>query len=664
MKKISRYIKLVIVLISTMVLFACSNDNTSETESSAEAEIASAVMVESVSDLVSYDEDDYLTEWDENDATFIELDGSEIKAEGDVIISDGSITIKTSGTYVVSGELTDGQIIVDAEDKGTVHLVLNGVTITDANSAPIYVKEAQKTVLTIQEGTENVVTDGSEYVYDVEEDEEPNAAIFSKDNLTINGTGALSVQANFNNGITSKDELKIIEGNIDIVAADDGLIGRDLLAIKDGNFIIDAAGDGLKSSKEEDEDKGNIVIENGTFDVISGSDGIQAINSLYIVDGTYNFVSGEGSPDTIETGGAMERAWGGETSSTEEVTDETSTKGLKATVEIMVSGGTFTMNTLDDAIHSNGTITISAGDFTIATGDDGVHADSSLDILNGTITITKSYEGIESNTITIEDGEINIVASDDGVNVAGGDDATTVEGYSESEDNALIINGGFITVDAQGDGLDANGSIYMSAGTVIVNGPTNSGNGSLDYDGEFEITGGTLIASGSSGMVQATSESSTQNAIMMTYSETQVAGTTVHVEDDDGNTIITYTPSKDYQSVLISTEELETDTSYTLYTGGSSTGNETSGLITDGDDYQSGEEVVTFIPTDVIQWIDESGITTGNIGGMGMGGNRQGEIPEEGMRGRPEGDMEPGEMPEGGFNPNENREDPNTDTGL
>lgn len=639
-----------------MFLFSCSNDNTSETESSTETEIASAVVTENVSDLVTYDDDDYLTEWDEDDATYIELDGSEIQAEGDVIISDGSITIKTSGTYVVSGELTDGQIIVDAEDEGTVHLVLNGVNITDSDSAPIYVKQAQKTVLTIQEGTENVVTDGTDYVYDDEEAEEPNAAIFSNDDLTINGTGTLSVQANFNNGITSKDELKIVEGAIDIVAADDGLMGRDLLAIQDGSFTIDAAGDGLKSTKDEDEEKGNIVIENGTFDVTSGSDGIQAINSLYIVDGTYNFVSGEGSPDTIETGGGMEQPWGEETTTTTE-TEETSTKGIKATVDITIIGGTFTMDTLDDAVHSNGSITIADGAFTIATGDDGVHADATLDILNGTINITKSYEGIESNTITIEDGEIDIVATDDGVNVAGGDDATTVEGYSESENNALLINGGLLTVDAEGDGLDANGSIYMTAGTVIVNGPTNSGNGSLDYDSEFELNGGTFVASGSSGMAQVNSDSSTQNVIMMTYSETQAAGTTVHLEDASGNTIVTYTPSKDYQTVLISSADLETDTSYTFYTGGSSTGTNIDGLITDGDDYQGGEEVVTFTPTDTVQWIDESGTTTaGSTGGKsgGMGG-AAGEMPEGDFGERPEG-MERGEMPEGGFNPNATEE--------
>jgi hypothetical protein len=341
--------------------------------------------------------------------------------------------------------------------------------------------------------------------------------------------------------------------------------------------------------------------------------------------------------------------WGNNNEVTsEEETESQSNKGIKAGTLIAIEGGTFNLDTLDDAIHSNDSITMADGDLIINAGDDGIHADTSIVINGGNINIEKSYEGIESADITIAGGNIYVTASDDGVNVAGGNDGSSMNGrpgqnnFNLTEDNKLAINGGYMVVNASGDGLDANGSIYMTGGTVIVKGPTNSGNGALDYDRVFEISGGTLITTGSMGMAQAPSETSSQHSIVMNFSNTQEAHSLVHLQDSEGNTIITFAPEKAYQNIIISSPELIKDESYVLYSGGTVTGNESNGLYTDGD-YQNGTKIVDFTISDILTWLSETGVTTGaqqrGFGGMGRQGGGfqnqegvpvQGEMPIQG----------------------------------
>ncbi|WP_346234616.1 carbohydrate-binding domain-containing protein [Lysinibacillus telephonicus] len=655
-KQKSKLFKVAAPLMCTGLLFGCSN-NTEDVDSTSNPAVANAESLSTIgnqevasviSEKVAYSDEDFYSEWD--NATSIKLNGDSATYEGDggVVIDGSTITIRTSGVYEISGKLNDGQIHVNAEDEETVQLILNGVEINSSTYAPIYIENAEKTIVSLEEGTKNVLTDGEKYVYENSDDDEPNAALFSKDNLTINGSGTLIVNGNYNNGIASKDELRITGGTIQIDAVDDGLMGRDLVAVKDGNITIKAGGDGIKSTNDKDSSKALIAIEGGKFDIESANDGIQAETSLLIADGEFAITSGGGSPETIETNENNRMAPpGGMPSSemtppaeadlnaaatspetqtetetaaeTEEVTE--STKGLKASVEVAIGGGSFTIDSLDDAVHSNNSITITGGDLKVATGDDGIHADISILTKGGSINVTKSYEGVESKTITIADGEIHVNSVDDGINVGGGNDSSGRDfaATENTEENLLSINGGFVYVNATGDGLDSNGSISMTDGTVIVNGPTNNNNGSLDYDQNFEISGGLLIASGSSGMAMATSEKSTQNTIMMTYSETQSAGTLLHLEDGDGNTVITFAPEKDYQSVLISSPQLTKDGSYTLYSGGTATGSESNGLFSNGD-YQGGTSVVEFMISDIVTWLNETGITEANTGHGGMGG--------------------------------------------
>jgi predicted small secreted protein len=640
MKTLKKASKACLVLLLAVVISACSTTNgaqgdvenkstvtTVQSGTTASVQPASAKL----SDLVTFDEHDSTTAWSMENTTAIELNGTNATINGSGAEgAEGSVMITAAGTYVLSGTMSDGQIVIDVQDDGIVRLVLNGVNIHDSDSAAIYIKEAGKAIITLQEGTENTVSDGATYVYADDTTDEPSAALFSKADLTINGTGKLAITANFNDGITSKDDLKIMAGTIEIQAADDGIVGKDMIAVQEGTITIIAQGDGIKSTNDTDTDKGFIAIAAGAFDIKAGNDGIQAETALVIDGGAYTLVTGGGSANgEVKTGDKGRGPMGGNTSQSSTATEETGTesaKGLKAGGNINVNNGSFTIDAADDAVHSNSNVAITAGEFTIATGDDGIHADALVSIAGGVIHITKSYEGIEGANIEISGGEIHVVASDDGVNVAGGNDEATVGGgpreqdqFSNSSANQLTISGGTLTVDASGDGLDSNGSILMTGGTVIVNGPTTSGNGALDYDGNFKQSGGTLVAVGSAGMTQAPADDSSQFSVSMTFSQTQQAGAIVHLEDSEGNTILTFAPSKAYQSVVISSPDLKESGSYTLYSGGSSTGTEVDGLYTDGE-YGGGTKVTEFEITSSVTWLNESGVTTGGNNRQGPGG--------------------------------------------
>jgi hypothetical protein len=253
---------------------------------------------------------------------------------------------------------------------------------------------------------------------------------------------------------------------------------------------------------------------------------------------------------------------------------------------VNINGGDFTISSADDAIHSNDGIIINDGIFDISSGDDGIHADASLEISGGDISITKSYEGIESVSITIDDGNVYLVSSDDGLNVAGDSSSGGSSGYM------FYMNGGYLAVYSRGDGLDVNGSVEMSDGVVLVHGPTSDGNGPLDYDRSFTITGGILVAAGSSGMAQAPSTSSTQYSVLLGF-DARNAGTLFHVETEGGTEILTFSPSKRYESIVFSTPELRNGTTYDAYFAGSSTGSETDGLY-EGGSYSPGSLYKTF----------------------------------------------------------------------
>jgi hypothetical protein len=545
---------------------------------------------------VEYDGDDLDSSTSRPDMSYIALEGTLITFDGSGATVNGNvITITSAGMYSMGGALDDGQIVVDTEDEETVVLVLNGADIACSTSAPIYIANAKKTVITLAEGTENRVTDGDSYVFEDAESDEPNAAIFSKDDLTINGNGSLTVNANYNNGIASKDDLKITGGSITINAANDGIKGRDSIAVKDGTITVHAGSDGMQSTNDEDAEKGYIAIEGGTLDITAELDGIHAETRLLVSGGDVTISSGGGSINS-----SSGDRWGnwGRGNNPNDNTPGDSAKGLKAGVDVTITAGTIHIDSSDDAVHSNDSLTISGGSILLASGDDGIHSDSTLEINGGDLCITKSYEGIESALIAINDGHIRIVASDDGINAAGGNDGSSMNGrpgqnrFDLSGNRHLYVNGGYIAVDAIGDGLDINGPIDMTGGAVIVNGPTANNNGALDYAGAFNITGGFFVAVGSSGMAQAPSMSSTQYSVMYNYESPQAAGTMVHIETQEGKEILTFVPTKTYQSVVLSSPELENGATYVIYSGGSSTGTVTDSLYSGGT-YAAGTQVAS-----------------------------------------------------------------------
>ena len=536
------------------------------------------------------DEGDYI--WDSSDVITITLniDSISVDDENGTTIDETTVTITSAGTYSIKGTLEDGQIIVDTNDEEVVRLILNGVNISSTTNAPVYVANAEKTIIVLADNTENYLTDNG--------GNEDNGALLSRDDLTIYGNGSLTVSGNANDAIRSNDGLIIKSGNITVTSVDDGIRGKDYLVIKGGNITVNSVGDGLKSDNAEEENRGYISIEDGTIDITSTQgDAITAQTDLLVTGGTFTLTSGGGSAVTP---------------------DDVSTKGLKAGVCIVIDDGDFTISSSDDAIHSDHMILINNGTYHIASGDDGIHADTSLEINGGIFVISQSYEGLESTIVTINNGHFQIYASDDGINSAAGGGGGFAPGggwgggggggFGSPGEFYIYINGGFIYIESDCDGLDTDGYIEMSGGVLIINGPVPGSfpNGAIDYGfGSFKLTGGTLVGVGSSDMAQGPSTSSTQYSVLVNFRSSQPANRLVHIQNASGETVLTFSPAKAYQSIVFSSAELATG-SYDLYLGGTSTGTLSYGIYEDGT-YSPGTKYTSFEISTIVTTIGGGG---------------------------------------------------------
>lgn len=580
----------------------------SETETNAE-ETSAQSEAGSYSSADMFTERDLAGTYEESGAVYVTLSGDGIIGETDgVAINGQTVTITAEGTYIFSGTLSEGQIVVDA-DNAKVQIVFDNVDITCASSAAVYVKSAEKVFVTLAEGAQNTLRNTDEYV--AIDDNNIDAVIFAKSDLTLNGTGSLTIVSAEGHGIVSKDDLKITGGTYDIIAAGHALSGKDSVRIADGTFILTAEKDGIHAENADDEEKGYIYIADGDFTITSDGDGMDASNIVQIEDGTFDITAGGGAANSQKThesdmpGGGMsqniERPDGesmpqmgekpdGENMPQDTTTDEsgTSTKGIKAGGGMYLNGGTYQINSADDSIHSNANIMIADGTYTLATGDDGVHADDALTVNGGTITVTESYEGLEGLTVTINDGTIDITARDDGINTAGGTDQSGFGTFGdhfkgmdsaddeteETTDNEMWmeLNGGYIHILAGGDGVDSNGDLTINGGEIYIDGPSDNGNSAIDYGDRSSayVNGGTLAAIGSSGMAEVMSDSSKQKVLMVKLGEQMEAGNVV-LTDSEGNVIVSYTALKTYDCVIISTAEVESGATYTLATSGTTT---------------------------------------------------------------------------------------------
>ena len=583
----------------------------SETETNAE-ETSAQSEAGTFSSADMFTERDLAGTYEESGAVYVTLSDDGITGETDgVAINGQTVTITAEGTYIFSGTLSEGQIVVDA-DNAKVQIVFDNVDITCASSAAVYVKSAEKVFVTLAEGSQNTLRNTDEYV--AIDDNNIDAVIFAKSDLTLNGTGSLTIVSAEGHGIVSKDDLKITGGTYDITAAGHALSGKDSVRIADGTFILTAEKDGIHAENADDEEKGYIYIADGDFTITSDGDGMDASNIVQIEDGTLDITAGGGAANSLKThesdmpggpGGGMpqngEKLDGesmpqmgekpdGENMPQDTTTDEsgTSTKGIKAGGGMYLNGGTYQIDSADDSIHSNANITIADGTYTLATGDDGVHADDALIVNGGTITVTESYEGLEGLTVTINDGTIDITARDDGINTAGGTDQSGFGTFGdhfkgmdsaddeteETTDNEMWmeLNGGYIHILAGGDGVDSNGDLTINGGEIYIDGPSDNGNSAIDYGDRSSayVNGGTLVAIGSSGMAEVMSDSSKQKVLMVKLGEQMEAGNVV-LTDSEGNVIVSYTALKTYDCVIISTAEVESGATYTLTTSGTTT---------------------------------------------------------------------------------------------
>ncbi len=502
-----------------------------------------------------------------------------------VNVSGSKATIVSSGIYKITGSLADGQIIINTEDDETVWIILDGVNIKCLTGSPLFISKAKKVVVVMADSTENYLSDGTSYTEQV--DGEPNAALFSKADMTIYGNGSLTVKGNYKDGISSKDGLIIKSGTIIVDAADDGIRGKDYLIIHDGNITVNAGGDGIKSDNAVNTSLGYISIETGTINVFSGGDALTAQTNLTISGGVFNIVSGGGSNAIVSSG--------------------LSAKGIKGLAGILINGGYINVNSADDALHSNSSINISGGNLLLSSSDDGIHADASIIVDNCTLNIAKSYEGIESKNISVDNSNVSIVSSDDGFNATAG-------AATEMNDNScLSLNSGYVYVNSsKGDALDCNGNLYIKGGIVIVHGPASQPEVGMDYNGVCNVSGGMLVISGiNSNMTQAPSTSSTQYAVLIRFTSTLAANTIVHVEDSDGNEILTFAPVRSYQSVIFSSPLLKSGSTYNIYTGGSYSGASVNGLYSGGI-YSAGTLYKSFTISGIITTI---GSATNGPGG-------------------------------------------------
>ncbi|MFQ9510632.1 MAG: carbohydrate-binding domain-containing protein [Lachnospiraceae bacterium] len=564
------------------VLNECSNNSneisptsevaTTEISSASSSETATTVATPVNTDLIEFKAKDIYTDFQTVAYTDIELRDNGTKAGDGYEVNGNTITIVEEGTYVITGTLTDGQLIINTDKESDVRLVFNDVSITSTTLAPIYVKQADKVIISLPEGTNNTITDT---ITSTDGDEEITAAIYSKEDLSINGSGNLVVHANANDGITSKDTLKITGGNITIQATDDGIVGKDSILIKDGVLTVTCTGDGLKSTSSE-VDCGYIYIENGTYVIHAGNDGIQAETSLLIMDGNFDITTGEVKmPVPMQTISKSQED--GEIGpQPEQTTDEETTqsaKGIKASGYLEINGGNYMFDTPDDTIHSNDTVSVNGGTIQVKSGDDGIHADSVLEIADGTITVEKSYEGLEAASINISGGVISVTASDDGINAAGGADSSSLgdrpgrNNFNTSTNASIEINGGDLYVDASGDGLDSNGTITINDGTVIINGAMSSGNGYFDCDGTFLVNGGILLGLGGSGMLVTPSDSSAQNSITV-IGDTYKAGSEISIKDSTGKVLYSYVTKKSFTAMTFSSLDIQVGESYDIYVNG------------------------------------------------------------------------------------------------
>jgi hypothetical protein len=541
-----------------------SEDGASETE----VDIASFSI--DASDLFSARDLD--ASYDETSATKVTLSDSGSKVEGDGASVDGStVTITAEGTYVLAGTLSDGRVVVDVDDSAKVQLVLDGAQITSSTGTALYVRNADKVFVTLADGSKNALA--ATGAATEEDDHTLDGALFSSDDLTINGGGELSVSSTSGHGVVGKDEVTLVSGNLKIEAAKSGIQAKDSVAVKDGSYTITAGTDGVHAEHETNGAKGFVYVAGGTFDLEVQKDGIDASNDVLIDGGTFN-ISAEDD-------------------------------GIHSEYDLTINDGTIRIDKSYESLEG-ATVTVTGGDIDVAANDDGINATGVPSSTNSDDVPTTNENGSSSDDANgagakatgDEQATDDMQAPDgqmptdgqmpEGGQMPGGgrrggrmsgfgegnaDGATNMRmgggGDFENDPTASVtISGGKLVITSGGDSIDSNGSLTISGGETYVNGPTSDGDGALDYTGEATVTGGTIIALGSSGMALGFGSDSTQGSMLLSAEGSE--GDLVELKDASGKVLASYTALKNYSCVVISAPGIVQGGTYTLTYGSNS----------------------------------------------------------------------------------------------
>jgi len=432
-------------------------------------------------------------------------------------------------------------IIIQAAKGDLIRLIFDNFAIHNSSGPAIFVDKAKKVVINLVQNSNNSLSDGAVYSF---ADPDANAALFSKADLTIFGTGSLTVDGDFKDGISGKDGLIIKNGHYLIHSADDGIRGKNYLIIQNADISVESGGDGLKSDETTDPKPGNVTIENSKFYSITGGDGISAKGSIGINKGYYHITSGGGY---------------------EADTSSLSQTGFKADNSIFLNPDSVYINAVDHAIDSHTEIQVSGGLYSIYTARAGLHSNSKITVKDGNLYIIRAMEGFESKQMNIEGGNIKIHSIDDCFSVTAGYDV-------DFDDQSLLkITDGNLVLDCiLGDGIDSNGDIEISGGKVIIHGPQEAPEVAIDFNGELNINGGFLIGSGTnSDLMEFPDTTSLQNSLVAIFTQNYPAKTIFHISDDQGTGIVTFTPNDPYQSIIFSSANLLKGRTYRIYLEGS-----------------------------------------------------------------------------------------------
>ncbi len=659
-KRINKSCVAAVILAMCLMTSGCGSQNYTTNNKNTDTTIASSITAQDTNITHADDADNYKTE--------ITGEFSITSTDGSTITQNDSIyTITQAGEYTVTGLLSEGQIVVNADDNAEITIVLNGTSITCSNGSPIYIKNADNVKIKSEENTYNCIVDAraeSDDNPDNSSSENGNAAIYAACDLKLVGKGALSVTGNYNNGIQSKDDISIKNVTIKVNAVNNAIKGNDEVAIESGEIIaISRKGDGIKTSNSslsnKGKQKGNVIISGGNIDIYAACDGIDAAygvdvsgdGNLNIYTDTYSnyseavgadnsgsSASSVGTPPDMNNaqnngnmgnppdmnnsssnpgmkgnfGGGNRAANGmpGNNSSGNSSKKSYSTKGIKAESEINISGAAINISSTDDGIHANSDSGV------LETGEDG---NGIISISGGTITISTGDDGIHADKeLNITDGYINVLTSYEGleaitINISGGqsfiyaaDDGINACTGDGSSTPLINITGGYVDVttgSGDTDGIDSNGSYTQSGGMVLVKGGSSSG----QVSGSIDVDGNITITGGTCVALGGICETPVNSVNAYVFSSVSFNAGSYSVKDSSGNEIISFTLNNSYSNGWICASALTTNTEYTLYCDGSSLAGWTQSAGTMGASNASG-----------------FGSNPGGFNGGGRGGNMNG----------------------------------------